>query len=201
MFEKLKQLMTPGSGGGGRRDAHYTRFFGKARQVAGRTTSKKAPPTAIVQCAPTERRAFWTLVTDGMSDALQRLPSGFQKRTEVLCYARTPAPWMAKALALLAEYPFDNDTYLELLHVVPFGGSMTEPLSALTGFTFILPPLEERGFESLTIGREQVQFLYALPLTTAEMQFIYTHGTEALLERMQRAGLSPMLDAGRASCV
>ncbi|WP_344105283.1 suppressor of fused domain protein [Myceligenerans crystallogenes] len=46
---------------------------------------------------------------------------------------------------------------------------------------------------------EEITFLMPTFLTAAELEFKLDEGTDALLDRLSAAGLSPVLDSGRPS--
>ena len=60
------------------------------------------------------------------------------------------------------------------------------------------PVLFGDGFRKLKVSEEKtVYFLSVIPLYEEEMNFKLKHGTDPLVERLARAGISELLDVNR----
>jgi hypothetical protein len=172
------------------REAHYTRFFGPLTEAVMHSTDIKAVHIDIYQFRPKRGRKYWTLITGGMSDQPQFVPRDSPKhvsrRVELMMYVRQPAPWMFSVMKGLAEMPFDDRIFLHWFHTVPNGMPMTAKPSLLTSFFFLPPYFEEKGFDSLKLGRSKVDILWLVPITEAERVYAAKHGSERL-EKLHEA--------------
>ena len=182
------------------REAHYKRFLGRLDQDVMHSTDAKSPHIDIYQFAPTDQRDYWTLITGGMSDLPQpRVPDGISPRAEIMLYAPEPRGWMFNVMKGLAEMPFDDDTFLHWFHTVPNGMPMTAEPSLLTNFFFVPPYFEGAEFDTLKVGGDDVDILWMIPITDAELEYKLEHGSEALEELFDEHELSPVIDEQRES--
>lgn len=166
---------------------------------------------------PTDSQPYSVLVTSGMSDRDLPIPDGVEVSPQmelVLCLPPEwplpkPGPderwklkeffWPIEELKRTAIYPHVCETWLGPGHtIVPENG-------ALAGDRFeghlirrlrLLPP----GFESTESedGRS-IDFFGLCPLLPEEMHFKLNHGSKALEERLDAAGVTELLDPHRAA--
>lgn len=184
------------------REKHYERFFGPLPESVLHSTDTVIPHVDIYQFPPHENRPYWTLITGGMSDLRQPgIADGLSPRAEILTYAQEPRPWMFDVLKGLAEMPFGYDTYLHWWHTVPNGMPMTAKASKLTNFFFLPPYFEDAEFDTLRIDGDDVDILWMIPITDAELQFKLEHGADALEQLFESKGLNRIIDESRKSLV
>lgn len=187
------------------REAHYRNHFGEITEPVMRSRDGREPTVDVYTFRPNEVRDHWTFITSGMSDLPQTLPATapdiFARRTELLMYATESAPWRLFALKLLAEYPFEQRTWIHAWHSVDVGAPLSNgsKLSAL----FLLPPAMEdpERFDRLDLGGEPVNFLWVVPITSAEQALAQEKGPQVLEEILFEADFDVLIDAGRDSLV
>jgi hypothetical protein len=170
----------------------------------------------ILWVAPGPNRDFHTFVTCGMSERamnppkeraecrhaelLLRLPSTWKLGHRVLdkaCYN-----WPLQELEHLARLPHVYEAWLWAHHTVA-NGDPPEPLPGATGFSgsvLVRVAWTRPSFDALPVepGRS-VNFFSVIPLYADELMFARDAGAEVLLERIERAGVTDLLDVGRAS--
>jgi hypothetical protein len=172
----------------------------------------------VLIVAPQPKRNYWTLVTSGMSDLPMTVPPGMEAARHaelVVCLPPTwPMSdpqfkerrnyWPVHWLKFLARLPHEHDTWLADGHTIP-NGDPAAPLHEgvpFTGWLLSLPRRFGAKFISLEISPEKTVFFWALfPLTSDEMDFKLARGSDELNERLDEAGVTELLDPGRASVV
>lgn len=186
------------------REAHYERHFGTKPDKVWHTTDAFDPHVDIYPFPPTDARPYWTIVTGGMSDRPQQLPPGAGKDisalTEIIMYAREPKKWMIDSLSRLAEYPWRFDTFLHQWHSF----DSEEPLikgCIFTGFVCLPPFSEPETFDTLCLPEGKVDFLWAVPLTKAEIAYKVKHGANALMTIFRKKRMGHIIDENRKSLV
>lgn len=186
------------------REKHYVKFFGPMSQQVMHSTNPHQVHIDIYQFAPTKERPFWTLITGGMSDRRQNIPAEVDwaaPRAEVFTYVKEPHDRVFAALKLLAEMPFEENSYMHWFHTISVGEPVTKRQSELT-CAFLTPPLfEHPKFDTLKIGGDKVDFLMMVPITVQERSYAKKNGGEALLEVFEKANLGPAVDENRKSLV
>ena len=101
----------------------------------------------------------------------------------------------------IAELPFDTKERLHRGHTVAMWAPVAKRLAPLSRFFCIPPFLERPDFHSLRLGRERVDFLWLVPITEAEHEFLERHGPQALTDIFAANQMVPLMDRRRASCV
>ncbi|MEM9796699.1 MAG: suppressor of fused domain protein [Pseudomonadota bacterium] len=171
---------------------------------------------------PQERGGDWTYVTSGMGDLRMTLPDGLDPvefgRAE-MCI-RLPkawgqrisrimddqkdgdedAFWPISLLKGLARYPHAESTFLGAGHTVPMGG----PLAGDTPMDGVLihSPIWLPDMDPLRLpDGDELTFLTYTPLHPEEMAFKLEHGTDALYDCLDAAGVGPALDPHRPSAI
>ncbi len=187
-----------------KREKHYKKFFGTMSDNVMHSTDAHEVHVDIYQFEPSRKRPYWTLITGGMSDKRQNIPQDVDwasPRTEILTYVEEPYERIFAVLKLLAEMPFEEESYMHWFHTISVGEPVTERQTELT-CAFLVPPFFEKPkFDSLQIGRDKVDFLMMVPITMQERHYAKENGPEALLEVFEQANLGPVFDENRASLV
>ena len=155
-----------------------------------------------------------TLVTRGMGARAMPVPEGECPRAELVVHLpagwdiHSPAErahWPLRWLRLLANLPFEENTWLGWGHTVPAGGPLApntacDTLLLLDAF---VPPSFSGGTPcEITLPGGEALALYQLfPLYPEELAFKLKHGAQALVERLMEAKLlRPRLDPARENC-
>ncbi len=187
-----------------KREKHYKKFFGTMSDNVMHSINTHEVHVDIYQFEPSRKRPFWTLITGGMSDKRQNVPDDVDwasGRTEVLTYVKEPYERIFAVLKLLAEMPFEENSYMHWFHTISVGEPVTVRQTELT-CAFLVPPLFEKPkFDTLEIGRDKVDFLMMVPITIQERYYAKQNGGPALLEVFEEANLGPVFDENRASLV
>ena len=169
----------------------------------------------IFVVAPNEEHPFLTLITAGMSDEPMDAPKDQWKLAE-LCFL-LPATWPLERdkwdesqewtllwLKYLAAMPRKTGDWLGYGHTIPNG----EPPQALDVSTeavsvMLIPPVSlPEKFARLRVGdsdAEIINFWALVPLMADELRMKMQARTPTLLEKMEKAKLSDILEPGRRS--
>jgi Suppressor of fused protein (SUFU) len=192
-------------------DAHVTEHFGAPSTVWHELVSPYVHVDVHV-VAPTAERPVYTLVTSGMSER-PMADDRYAELTIVLPptwpatdgeeFRRPEGHWPYKLLQDLAQLPHEFNTTLWSGHTVP-NGDPPEPYAPDTKLcgTLLTPPLiAPEGFEMLRFEEREIQFLAVMPLHRDEMQLKLDKGLDALLDLLDEAELTEILDPERPSVV
>lgn len=186
------------------REAHYEKFLGEIPEEVMHSTDIKPVHVDIYTFPPTDERPYYTLVTGGMSDLRQNIPSRYDslaKRAEIITYTREPQGWIYNVLKGLAESPFDHDTFFHWYHNVPNGKPMTAVPSLLTAYLFLPPYLEVEDFSPMIVDGDETDFLMMVPITDSELKFIREHRVNAMLDVFDKHDFDYIIDEQRSSFV
>lgn len=165
--------------------------------------------------APGEDRPFHTLVTSGMSDLPMTTPDPEVPRYLELVinlppdWKMTQEDWQDEAwywpirqLKYLARFPHKLDTFLGWGHTIP-NGDPAEPYADNTELNciIILPQLSHPDeFDQLVIDDDKtIHFMGIVPLYQEETDLKLRKGTEALLEKLEKHGVTDVLDIARVN--
>jgi len=200
-------------------ERHVARHFGEVASVFHEIVSELVHIDVHV-IEPRPERDRWTLFTTGMSDLAMKAPDGaadlayaelmisLPASWRVDRIAATPPPadverwyWPVRWLKQLARMPHEYETWLGAGHTIP-NGDPAEPFAPDTKLCgwMLLPPLEvpaEALQVALPDGRT-VHLLALHALYAEEMALKLAKGTAALLDAMDRAGVSEVLTPDRA---
>jgi hypothetical protein len=196
---------------------HVERHFGEVADVFHEILSPWAHIDLFV-VEPTEERPVTTVVTCGMAQfAMPGYREGERLFAE-LCLLLPPdwptmddpafesdaGYWPYRLLKQLARLPHEFDTTLWLGHTVPNGDPAARygPNTKLCG-AVIAPMIFAESDEARTIvcGEREISLLGVWALHADEMQYKLDHGFNALLDHLDEAKVSELLEADRPSCV
>lgn len=162
----------------------------------------------------TADRPFHTLITSGMSDLPMKVASGYDATKYMELMVTLPEYWEigqeqfknedwywpVRQLTFLARFPHKYDTWLGWGHTLP-NGDPAEPFSTNCSFTgvIILPSVNvPEDFYTLTIDEEKkIQFFSIVPLYQDEMDMKLRNGTEKLLDKFDKHGVSDIIELNR----
>jgi hypothetical protein len=163
---------------------------------------------------PTIERPFHALITSGMSDLPMKVPSNVDSTRYMELMITLPENWEigneqfknenwywpVRELRFLARFPHKYDTWLGWGHTLP-NGDPAEAFSDNCSFNgvILLPSINvPEEFHTLTINTEkQINFFSIVPLYQEEMNFKLRNGTDALLAKFNRFGLSDIVSLDR----
>lgn len=164
---------------------------------------------------PTPERPWHVLVTTGMSEKPMTTPAGVPddcRHAELL--VSLPAEWKISEEAFkdernywplhllkqLARLPHQYDTWLGFGHSIP-NGDPAEPYAPDTRLNgaLVIPPLTlpEEFHQFQRPDGTVVCFWSLLPVYAEEMDLKLRKGTEVLLEHIERAGITDIIDKAR----
>lgn len=165
---------------------------------------------------PRKKRDYYTLVTSGMSDRPMNTPEGHEhkKYAEVMiclppdwklsekAFAKERWYWPIRSLKTLARLPHEYDTWLWEHHTVP-NGDPPEPFADNTDLCcayLIRPVLFPKEFFKLKVSKKKtVHFFCLVPLYQDEMEFKLKVGSDELVDRLDEARVTELLDVERPS--
>lgn len=163
---------------------------------------------------PTEERPFYTIATMGVSDAGLNVPAGADefRYIELLCYLPVgwnvdfqnvgdESWWPGRLLKQLGRFVHEYRTFFAPGHTIPSpvgpytGGSVLET-------ALLVPPLlDDEAFHVFEANGKSCRFLAVWPITPAECQLKLERGTGDLLDMLEKAGVSPVIDPWRSCAV
>jgi hypothetical protein len=111
--------------------------------------------------------------------------------------------WPFQLLRELARLPHRHKAYLWDGHSAPWGDP-AEPFAPGTDLCGVLvcpPENVPDGFDEFTCGERTVNILGLYPLHAGEMKLLLDDGLDQLIERLDAAGVSDVVDPQRASVV
>lgn len=164
-----------------------------------RSSGDPAPAVSIYRYGPTATRPWWTLASQGMSNAA--LPGGPGRRAELLAYVHEPEAWLGELMLQLAALPWRHQVALDWGHTISNGGPVAPLPCELTAVLMAPPHFEEESFTTLRVEDEPVRYLFLVPLTGAEAHHQAEHGLEALEEVFHEKSLDYVIRPGRKSLV
>lgn len=175
-------------------EQHYVRLWGAIEERFTPEASREnefLPGFSICAFSPNQKHDFWRYATVGMSDHRAAHP------LELHLFARENNPRMAELLTMVSHFHLSGSR-LGLSHIVNFGEPWLD--SSLCTWGFIsLPYLDGPHFEWLNRGDHGVRFLWLIPITEAERNYLKQKGVEAFEEKLEEADFD-YLDPAR-ECV
>jgi Suppressor of fused protein (SUFU) len=195
---------------------HLERHVGNTGDVFHELISS-AVHVDVFKSAPTDALPFHTLVTCGMAERPMPAPDDFPEGRFGELVLRLPPDWPLRQediedernywpirlLKQLARLPHEYDTWLWIGHTVPNGDppEAYAPDTGLCGAILLPPVLGPDGFETLTAGKRQVTLMGVVPLHEDEMNLKLEKGSDELIDLLDAAELSELLDPQRPSVV
>ncbi len=208
--------------------AHFAEHIGESPTVYHELVSDLVH-IDVHQIPPSEDHPYWTLFTTGMSDRPMCVPEGAEecKYAEVMIKLPEDWPmerlddppdddapeyvhaeyeqfyWPIRWLKILARLPHEYDTWLWYGHSVP-NGDPPEPVAANTELCcmLLIPPLEAEPFGVVQVRPDKtVHILCVLALLPDEVELKLAEGTDALLEALEAADISDIVDIERPSAI
>lgn len=168
----------------------------------------------IYHIKPNARFDFHVLVTCGMSSNPMNTPKKIEgdEYAELLVllppdwklgpedFKNEEYYWPVRQLIMLARYPHEHKKWFSYGHTMP-NGYPPQPFAANTTMNAILlfPSISMGSdFFSLSMDdRKTVNFYSLVPLYQEEVDFQQKRGTDALIDKFEREGISDVIDIGR----
>lgn len=183
------------------REEAYELAFGVQAEIF-HSTDRKTPHIDLYLFPPAGERDFVAVMTGGMSDLPMTVPDGrdSDSHVELLMGMGQHQHWATNLLKLVAEYPFDQGTFYDVHHTVPFGGELGDG-SSLAAFLFVRPRFLPEALGRFEFEGKRIRFLQAVAITTAEHQFAVAEGSEKLEALLEEHGFLVTRDPNRPSVV
>lgn len=168
----------------------------------------------VHQIPATPARPFQWLVTTGMSDLPMTPPDNAPECRYAELVVAVPATWPfgneafkderhywpVRLLKLLARLPHEYKTWLWYGHSVP-NGDPAVPYAAGVPFSGCIlgsAVRAPREFQTCDVRPDKlVEFLAVIPVHSDEMTLKLTRGAGEFLERLEKAGVSELIDLSR----
>lgn len=157
----------------------------------------------IATVAETADMPFQKLFTIGMGAKKMHVPAGISKkdfeRAELALFLTEPTneDWPFTMLKTVARMPFEQNTWVGHGHTVDLGNDLIE------GYGFrgvLLLSLHGNECELKITGGKKINYYLIIPLYPEELQYAQLHGTNALMDRFDENGITPVFDVNRKNC-
>lgn len=169
----------------------------------------------ILCVGPTPERNCYTLITSGMSELAMTVPPGAEDYQHAELMISLPATWKLSdadfqdernywplgTLKGMARFPHHYTTWLYRGHTVANGNpprlyADNAPFQSL----LLWPPavVDQTQFANLTLPNgKKLQFYNLLPLYKEELDFALKNGSDALIPKLDKAGISDVVNLSR----
>ncbi len=173
---------------------YIEKHFGKCDYVIHERSSKYIH-TDIFVTAPTQEKAFYTLVTVGMGSQKMFSPSPETDNIELVAYLSKEidlnseqGKYILQELVNLTKYPFRNETWFEAGHTITIPDIN---LDYLPFQSFLFTKAKTAGKRRnasvhLPICDSTIKFHEIIPITNDEYEFIVDRGHEQVLKRLEK---------------
>jgi hypothetical protein len=194
-------------------DRHIAEHFGPVSSVLHEFVSHLVTLHVHV-VAPTPERPFHTLITSGMSDLPMTVPDGVSPFAELMICLPADWPltdeavreprtgWPIDTLKAAARLPHQYSTWIGEWHSVP-NGDPPMPFALNTPFAgVVVTPMITVGERARVIrvpDGTDINLLAVVPLHPDELAVKVQQGTDALVEILDRGGISEVFDPTRPS--
>ncbi|MBM4362400.1 MAG: suppressor of fused domain protein, partial [Deltaproteobacteria bacterium] len=194
-------------------EAHVKRFVGEPAHVFHEIVSDIVHLDVHI-VAPSAGRNCYTLFTTGMSALPMSAPPGADEFRYAELMLSLPASWTKdplweanledeslywpiRLLKTLARLPHEYGTWLGFGHTVPNGDPALPyaPNTELCCATILVPVTADADFATLNLRPDKTIHFYAVvPIHESEMQLKLNKGTDALIDALDRAGVTDLVD-------
>jgi hypothetical protein len=196
-------------------DRHIAEHFGEVAFVLHEFASHLVGVHVCV-IAPTGSRPYQTLITSGMSERPMTVPDGhgISPYAELMLCLPADWPltrdgprddrhwWPVHMLKQVARLPHEYGTWIGQWHSVP-NGEPAQPYAPGTPFAgVVVTPMLTARPEAGTIDvgdGTRIELLALVPLHPDEIAVKVERGTDALVEILDRGGVTELLDPQRPS--
>jgi hypothetical protein len=188
------------------REEVYTRLFGEVHRVFHEVFPLIPHIDVMEYHLNGQNGRVCTLVTSGMSNLAMNVPkkTAAPRRVELIFYCSESKQEYADTMRWLAHFPHDQKTWIGSCHTIPNGNPPTPLWGTAMDTILLLPPIvrkDQNLCDELILDGDGVEFLWVVPLTTAECNLKLAKGTSAVLELLDQNRHSYVFDPNRASYV
>ena len=193
--------------------AHFDRHLGAEGRIFHEVVSETVSLDLSVH-EPTTERPFYTIATMGVSDAELNVPEGAEEFRHIELLAYLPQGWNVdfqnaggeywwpgRLLKQLGRFVHEYRTFFAPGHTIPNPDGPYAPGSVLETALLIPPFMDDEEFHVLEYEGKTCRFLAVWPITPAECQLKLERGTGDLLDVLEKAGVSPVIDPWRSCAV
>lgn len=195
------------------RERRYELFWKRPCAGVFHPTDPEDPHVDVYRYAPTwlpwaPERRFHVYITGGMVNRdmpkLSPDEGGRVERIELCACTRSirevepRRDALAAALHALAHLPWQQGISFMPLETVTWGSQFL-PGSGMSTFFFAIPPADED--QALALAAEADVVLQVMTITREERELAIREGSLALVDRFEAAGVPPLVDWDRPSCV
>ena len=190
---------------------HLDECFGKAERFVFHELFSPTVHVDVHVIPASAEHPYIRLVTCGMAERPMTVPAEFSYSPYAELSIALPADWPVQkmlrrrragwplqVLQALARLPHDHATHLWDGHTIPWG----EPFASDTQMSnlIVLPPEQApEGFDEFTCRDNKVNILGLIPLHENELQLCLNEGLNPLIDRLEAAGVTDVVDPGRPS--
>ncbi len=185
------------------REKAFSSFFGEKFTVSHELAPMVPHLDVYIFKPDSDRdRDFFTLVTGGMSDLPMKSPKPLSfPRAELILYVEEPKDDYIALLRWLARLVHDQGTWLSSGSTMT-NGQPPRPIfaaSRLDCYFFLTPPLEPDNSlpQKLVLENQPVSFLWVIPITSVECDYIRKRGADDFLDILDRKDHPIVLDEER----
>jgi hypothetical protein len=191
------------------REKAYAAMFGEARNVYHEVLPFHPHVDVYTFARSSPQGTVFALVTSGMSDLPLHLPPTVAKtaprRVELIFYCSDPKKEYLETLRWVARFPHDQKTWLSFGHTLP-NGNPPAPFwgSQILDTLLFMPTVVKRDQalpNELTLAGDPVQFLWVVPISTAECGLKLKKGFGSMLDLFEKHHHPHVFDPTRASYV
>jgi hypothetical protein len=202
-----------------RHSRNYEAFWGRPCDLVYHPDAGATPHIDVFRFPPLARRRFfrglfasapkeYVYITGGMADTLMTTPpdqAGLPGRVELTAFAREPVflpsgeDAAALCLSALAYSPFRQGGFFTPGHTVDMREVML-PGSAMSAFFLGVTPSVDMRRLCAASGRA-VLMLHITPISEKERALAMQSGPDALMNVLEKAGVPPIFDLNRPSCL
>ncbi len=169
---------------------------------------------AVHVIRPSEKHAYVTLFTTGMSDKAMAVPQGQEEFQHAELVIHLPATWQLPGdsdwsdeygwpiswLRQLAYYPHQANTWLGGRYTIISNGEPPSPFAANTQHSCMLLIADFANWSPVEISRDKrVHFYTLVPLYAEERDYGSQHGVLELLRRFDQHDVASIVDVSRVN--
>jgi hypothetical protein len=183
---------------------HYSRHMGEIDFIKA-SPPKDAPQVDIYAIKPNPEHPFYILATNGMSNERQNFTEYPEyrgvDRMEAFMHVESPDDWKIQLMHELAMHPFRKNTKLSVSDI--FFSETLNPKTGKPCALFMMPPCKGNFISKQFTAYPDmpIQFLWAVPITEREVDYVKEHGADALTRIFVYMQPELLLDENRESVV
>lgn len=194
-------------------DAHLERFFDDGDITVFHEIISDKVHIDIYMIKANEERDYNILLTSGLSSLPMNVPEGLEALAHAEIVALVPKDWKLsqddfenednywpiRQLKTLARFPHLYGTWIGEGHTIANGNppERMSPNCAFEGVILLAGFTLPEEFTFIDTGDKVISILSMIPLYAEEMDYKLKKGTDALLEKFDKYGISEIIDVNR----